>query len=172
MLENALPAVVEGDLRALEEVEEIDDEIDALHGQIAAYLARIGEARLSEQAGRELIGLMESTNDLEAIGDIIETNLVGLGRIRFEHNIVVSPQTREVLEEFHGAVLRAFEASAVAPPAKVLALSPRVVEDLKRFHPGAQAILRRPGVDLARFRPLEIAGAFVRFRGDGEHVGI
>jgi len=53
----------------------------------------------------------------------------------------------------HFAVLRAFEASAVAPPAKVLALSPRVVDDLKRFHPGAQAILRRPGVDLARFRP-------------------
>ncbi|MFI5402879.1 MAG: glycosyltransferase family 4 protein [Planctomycetota bacterium] len=53
----------------------------------------------------------------------------------------------------HFAVLRAFEARAVAPPARVLALSPRVVEDLRRFHPGAQAILRRPGVDLERFRP-------------------
>lgn len=53
----------------------------------------------------------------------------------------------------HFAVLRAFEARAVRPPARVLALSPRVVEDLRRFHPHAQAILRRPGVDLARFRP-------------------
>jgi UDP-glucose:(heptosyl)LPS alpha-1,3-glucosyltransferase len=53
----------------------------------------------------------------------------------------------------HFAVLRAFEARAVRPPARVLALSPRVVEDLKRFHPHAQAILRRPGVDLGRFRP-------------------
>ena len=114
MLEDSLPAVVDGDLRALEEVEEIDDEIDALHGQIAAYLARIGESRLSEAAGTELVGLMESTNDLEAIGDIIETNLVGLGRIRLEHGIVVSPQTRAVLEEFHAAVLRAFDLSMTA----------------------------------------------------------
>jgi len=53
----------------------------------------------------------------------------------------------------HFAVLRAFEARAVRPPARVLALSPRVVEDLKRFHPEAQSILLRPGVDLARFRP-------------------
>ncbi|HEX5138829.1 MAG TPA: glycosyltransferase family 4 protein, partial [Planctomycetota bacterium] len=55
----------------------------------------------------------------------------------------------------HFALLRAFEARAVRPPARVLALSPRVVLDLKRFHPEAQAILRRPGVDLARFRPGE-----------------
>jgi UDP-glucose:(heptosyl)LPS alpha-1,3-glucosyltransferase len=53
----------------------------------------------------------------------------------------------------HFAVLRAFEARAARPPARVLALSPRVVDDLKRFHPQAQAILRRPGVDLDRFRP-------------------
>jgi glycosyltransferase involved in cell wall biosynthesis len=53
----------------------------------------------------------------------------------------------------HFAVLRAFEARAVAPPTRVLALSPRVVADLARFHPGAQAILKRPGVDLDRFRP-------------------
>lgn len=53
----------------------------------------------------------------------------------------------------HFAALRAFEARAVAPPARVLALSPRVVGDLKRFYPQAQAILRRPGVDLERFRP-------------------
>lgn len=53
----------------------------------------------------------------------------------------------------HFATLRAFEAGAVAPPARVLALSPRVIDDLRRFHPAAQAILRRPGVDLERFRP-------------------
>lgn len=53
----------------------------------------------------------------------------------------------------HFAALRAFEARTVAPPTRVLALSPRVVTDLARFHPKAQAILCRPGVDLDRFRP-------------------
>jgi UDP-glucose:(heptosyl)LPS alpha-1,3-glucosyltransferase len=53
----------------------------------------------------------------------------------------------------HFAALRALEARSVEPPARVLALSPRVIEDLRRFHPGAEAVLCRPGVDLERFRP-------------------
>ncbi len=53
----------------------------------------------------------------------------------------------------HFAMLRRCEAEAVAPPARVLALSPRVVDDLGRSYPGAQALLRRPGVDLDRFTP-------------------
>ena len=53
----------------------------------------------------------------------------------------------------HFAVLSSLEARAVAPPATVLALSPRVVTDLHRFHPRANATLLRPGVDLDRFAP-------------------
>ncbi len=53
----------------------------------------------------------------------------------------------------HFARLRRCEGDAVAPPTRVLALSPRVVEDLGLCYPGARALLRRPGVDLRRFAP-------------------
>jgi len=54
----------------------------------------------------------------------------------------------------HFALLEGFEARAVAPPARVVAISPRVVEDLKRHHPSAPPpLLLRTGVDLDRYRP-------------------
>jgi glycosyltransferase involved in cell wall biosynthesis len=52
----------------------------------------------------------------------------------------------------HFARLRELEA-AVVRDATVLALSPRMVDDLARLHPRAKAVLCRPGVDLARFAP-------------------
>ena len=53
----------------------------------------------------------------------------------------------------HFAVLRGFEDRCYRPPAKVLALSPRVVEDLAGLYPDARSVLTRPGVDLGRFAP-------------------
>jgi UDP-glucose:(heptosyl)LPS alpha-1,3-glucosyltransferase len=54
----------------------------------------------------------------------------------------------------HFAALSWFERAAVAPPARVIAISPRVVEDLRRAHPhAAPPLLLRTGVDLDRFRP-------------------
>jgi UDP-glucose:(heptosyl)LPS alpha-1,3-glucosyltransferase len=53
----------------------------------------------------------------------------------------------------HFARLRRFEEEVVRSHARVLALSPRIVADLQRFYPGIEPLLRRPGVDLARFTP-------------------
>lgn len=52
----------------------------------------------------------------------------------------------------HFARLRRLQAETIER-AMVLALSPRVVDDLARFYPRARHALLRPGVDLARFTP-------------------
>ena len=63
-------------------------------------------------------------------------------------------QRWEPLRRRRYAQLRRWEARAVCPPTRVLALSPLVVEGLRRHHPGAApAVLRRSGVDLERFAP-------------------
>ena len=79
MLHGILPALLDGTRSDLGDIEALDDEVDDLHGQIITYLGAIGQTRLDEESADELAGLMEATNDLEAIGDIIETNLVQLG---------------------------------------------------------------------------------------------
>ena len=114
MLNEVLPAIIDGDIDDLADIETADDEVDGLHGHILTYLGQVGQARLSEESSAEMMDLMEATNDLEAIGDIIETNMVALGRERLDSMLEISPMTMRVLDEFHSAVYRAYDLALVA----------------------------------------------------------
>ncbi len=114
LLDQSLPAVLTGDRWMLLDLEGLDEEVDALHGHVIGYLGKISQTRLSEESTKELLGLMEATNDLEAIGDLIETNLVALGLGRIEDGLSVSPETTEVLTELHAAVAQALDLSMMA----------------------------------------------------------
>ncbi len=109
MLVAVLPAVVEGTEAELASVEKMDDGIDALHAEILTYLGKVSQTRLSASETDELMRLMEATNNLEAIGDILETNLVALGRSRLASKVVVSEMTKGVIGEFHAATVRALD---------------------------------------------------------------
>ena len=104
MLSDVLPAVLDGPAEALDAVAELDDEVDQLHGQIIMYLGRVGQRSLSAASTDELMDLMEATNNLEAIGDLIETNLVSLGRHRLADGFEVSDESRRLIEDFHADV--------------------------------------------------------------------
>jgi phosphate:Na+ symporter len=114
MLGDILPAVLHGTRWTLFEIEERDDEVDSLHRQIITYLGEISQTRLSERETEELIGLMEATNDLEAIGDLIETNLVTLGLTRAEQGLTVSAETTRVLSGFHTSIAEALDLAMLA----------------------------------------------------------
>ena len=114
MLAEILPAILDGTRDDLVAIERADDEVDLLHGYIIRYLGEIGQTRLSEASSVELINLMEATNNLEAIGDLIETNLVSLGFTRIEEEVVVSDATRSVLQEYLSTVQEALDFSMVA----------------------------------------------------------
>ncbi|MFQ5846016.1 MAG: hypothetical protein ACE5JG_13615, partial [Planctomycetota bacterium] len=92
----------------------------------------------------------------------------------------------DLVRALHHARLRRWEARAVAAPTRVLALSPRVVDDLRRFHPGAPIpLLLRAGAAgaapaprsaarpaAARRRPrLRPPGASYRGRGAAAPAG-
>ena len=114
MLQAAFPAIIEGDQDDLNELVEMDDLVDSLHGQIVAYLGRISESSLSKKETQGLMTLMETTNSLENIGDIVETNLVALGRKRIDEQLSVSETTREVLLGFHETAMRAVDLAVQA----------------------------------------------------------
>ena len=114
MLARILPAALSGDRWTLQDIENLDDEVDALHGHIIGYLGQISETRLSEQGTKELFDLMEATNDLEAIGDLIETNMVALGLARIEEGLSVSKPTQQVLTELHAAVTESLDLAMMA----------------------------------------------------------
>ncbi len=101
MLEEIMPAILSGNHSVLGEIAEMDDKVDALHGQIVTYLGKISQKSLSEAQTHELLGLMDAVNDLENIGDIIETDLVYLGNQRIEAGLTIGDQTRELLASMH-----------------------------------------------------------------------
>lgn len=101
MLEEIMPAVLSGNRDELRRVAVIDDYIDALHGQIVTYLGKISRKPLTEGQTQELLGLMDAVNDLENIGDIIETDLVYLGNERIDAGLTISDETRELLSNLH-----------------------------------------------------------------------
>ncbi len=107
MLSKIMPAILHGDRAILTEIEDADERVDALHAEIVTYLGRISRLELSEKQTEEFLRLMDAVNDLENIGDVIETNLVELGRRRIDKGVSVSESTQEVLNGFHVVVSRA-----------------------------------------------------------------
>ena len=131
MMRAILPAIFAGTKEPLDAVAKMDDRVDALHGQILTYLGRISQGALTEEQTEEFLKLMEAVNDLENIGDIIETNLVTLGTTKVDRQFRISESTREVITEFHTAVSRAVEAAVQAVTQK----SPdaaRIVVEMKK----------------------------------------
>jgi phosphate:Na+ symporter len=104
MLERIMPAITAGNRNALTQVAKIDDEVDILHGHVVTYLGRISQKALTDEQTRELLHLMSAVNDLENIGDIIETDLVMLGNKRIEQAVAISDSTRAVLENLHETI--------------------------------------------------------------------
>jgi phosphate:Na+ symporter len=109
MMTRILPAIFEGESEDLLDIKAQDEAVDLLHGHIVTYLGRLNREELTEGVSQELMGLLEAANDLEAVGDIIETNLVVQGLSRLQEGVTVSSITQEVLTEFHEKVLRGLD---------------------------------------------------------------
>ena len=131
MLRIALPTVLHGEREDLEALRDMDDAVDGLHGHIATYLGHISQQELTEGQTSELIKILGAVNELENIGDIIETNLVEQGFQRLRDGFSVSEGTREVIEGFHRVVSRALDASLHAVTQKN-ADAARVVVEMKQ----------------------------------------
>ena len=154
MLRDILPATLAGSRADLKAFSARDDEVDELHGQIVTYLGRVSQETLTASQTDELMKLMEATNDLENIGDIIETNLVSLGHSRLDDGVRVSAATAGVLEEFHTAVSRALDMGLLAVTQKNEAAAAEVVtmkKDINRLadsaaiHEARRLIAKEPG---------------------------
>jgi len=104
MLQRIMPAIIAGNQPMLKEIARIDDEVDILHGHIVTYLGHISRNALTDEQTGELVNLMAAVNDLENIGDIIETDLVTLGYKRIEEAVSISDSTQAVLDNLHDVI--------------------------------------------------------------------
>jgi phosphate:Na+ symporter len=85
----------------------MDKAVDALHMAIIEFLGRLNRAHLTARQSGELMQLVEVTNNLEHIGDMVATSMVASARKRIDEDVSVSEQTARILTEYHAFVLAA-----------------------------------------------------------------
>ncbi len=104
MFQRILPAILSVSRNDLEAVAKMDDDVDILHGFIIDYLRKIGHESLTEEQTREFVDLMEVANNFENTGDIIETDLVGVGLNCVTEKVTIGESTAAIIGKFHKAV--------------------------------------------------------------------
>jgi phosphate:Na+ symporter len=109
MVRDVMPVAINGTREDLQRIAEMDKVVDALHLALVDYLGQISVRDLSKRQSKELVQLVQVSNALEQIGDRIATTLVASAQKRIEEEVNVSPQTADVLNDFHGQVLAALK---------------------------------------------------------------
>jgi phosphate:Na+ symporter len=129
------------DLRALER---LDDEVDVLHGAVVSYLGEMAQEHLDHDQAEQHFDYLEAANNIENIGDLVETNLVGIGLERLNLGVRVSDATRDRLEALHERVcwtvqlaFQALDASDAGMAREVIAAKP----EIRRLAEAAEAHL-------------------------------
>ncbi len=109
MLVQIMPAIFTGTRSSLSQIAAMDDTIDITHGQVITYLGQISKQSLTDAQTQEFTTFMGAANNLENIGDIIESDLVELGHKRLDEDVIISKKTQEVLINLHEKVSAAMD---------------------------------------------------------------
>jgi phosphate:Na+ symporter len=104
MLLKAPNSVLAGDRASLVRLAEADNDVDVLYDHIVGYLRRLLEGSLTPDESHEMLTLLEVSNALESIGDLVEQNLVALGHRRLDNGLQMSGATLTVLRELFASV--------------------------------------------------------------------
>jgi len=95
------------DQRKFDAVMMMDDKVDVLNEAILAYLSKVRQQPLTDHQSVEFQRLMSATINLESLADVIESELVDLGREYLEQELRTSEMTRLLLREFAAQVMQA-----------------------------------------------------------------
>ncbi len=99
MLAEIRPAFRDRDTARLTEIRKQDDAVDVLRDRAIEYLGLIGRQSLSDKQSETLVKAMTAIDDLERIGDLIETDLVEMGYAAIEQNLKASETTQLILSQ-------------------------------------------------------------------------
>ncbi len=82
-----------------------EEQLDRTRKEITAYLIRIYQMEINEEAAREIHSFFRMANNIEKIGDAVE-NLAQLAEKMFEKRLVFSEESAKTLEVLSSKVLK------------------------------------------------------------------
>ncbi len=100
----SLEAVSSGTAEDMRNLWKMDSRVDEIHGFILAYLADLSRGNLEKSQSDLLHRYLATSNYMENIADMVETNLMEIGRERLRTGLVISDATMQMLNHFHQEV--------------------------------------------------------------------
>ena len=114
MVQRARSVFVAGGKQDLDALVNRDSQIDRLESSILIYLGRLSQLEHTKIQAREMIGLAQIASTLEALSDVITTNLASLGRQRLAEGIDFARLRDERTSAFTEAVFQTLQQSIAA----------------------------------------------------------
>lgn len=111
MIKEITDAVLYADRDKLKKIKKMDDEVDLLHEYIISYLSKLSKQELTEDESKLLQSYIIASNYIEYIGDVIETNLITIGKERVEAELQFSKKSEPYLKKFFDKVIWCAEES-------------------------------------------------------------
>ena len=111
MIKEITNAVLYADKDKLRKIKKMDDEVDLLHDYIISYLSKLSKKELTAEESRLHQSYLIASNYIEYIGDVIETNLVTLGKERVAAELQFSKKSQPYLSNFFDKVIWCAEES-------------------------------------------------------------
>ncbi len=109
MISSMQQAWLERDRATLDAVLKMDDKVDVLHEAILEYLSEIRRETLTDRQSREFQALMAATVNLEGLADVIESELVGLGKEFIDKDLHTDETSGILFRELADKVIKAVQ---------------------------------------------------------------
>ncbi|MBF0622066.1 MAG: Na/Pi cotransporter family protein [Magnetococcales bacterium] len=86
-------------------IEQMDQEVDVRHRAILGYLGKLARHPMTAEQTVLHLKYAETIDNLEQLADVVETNLVSLGRHRARAKLTLSPAFQQLFTPLHQAAL-------------------------------------------------------------------
>jgi phosphate:Na+ symporter len=105
MLQLGIQAFEEGTKDLPKRIGNLDDQLDDLETAIKNYLIQLNDETLNEEQARRELSLLHISTELEAIGDIVDRQLMRLARRKWRKRIAFAQAEWEDIVAYHREVL-------------------------------------------------------------------
>lgn len=112
MLQLSLQAFKEGVKDLPKRIGVLDNQLDDLETAVKHYLIQLDNASLTKEQSQRELALLHISTELEAIGDIVDRQLMRLARHKRRKQIAFSQEEWEDIVAYHGEVLSLLQRAA------------------------------------------------------------
>lgn len=108
MITQVMPAIEQRDNKALNSINKQDEFIDYLYEEISSFLIKLSKKELTTEQSEELMKLNQIVSDIESIGDILERDIVDIGKKSVNEHLELSGDLLATVEKAYNTIKQTF----------------------------------------------------------------